>query len=185
MPKAEPVAANPVKCLQHVALEVADLERSIAFYRDFLGMRVTERHKAGEVEAIPVELVFLRLAANHHDLVLTHNPAKTYPPAPADGVHEAPVFPHHFAYECESREAWLEMLERARGLGLEIVRGPVVHSPWDPRGDGSWGELESFYVFDPDGYKVELFCEMATISEDGVFVTARGERIEQARVDEP
>jgi hypothetical protein len=61
----------------------------------------------------------------------------------------------------------------------------VVHSPWDPRGDGSWGELESFYVLDPDGYKIELFCEMATIDKDGVFVTARGERIEQARVVEP
>jgi len=176
---------KPVKCLQHVALEACDIERSIAFYRDFLGMRVTERHQPGEVEAIPVELVFLRLSNNHHDLVLAHNPNKTYRPRTTEDDLAGSVFPHHFAYECEDRDAWLKMLDHAKTLGLEIVRGPVIHSPWDPRGDGSWGELESFYVLDPDGYKIELFCEMATIAKDGVFVTARGERIEQACVLEP
>ena len=69
-------------------------------------------------------------------------------------------------------------------MGLEIVRGPVVHSPWDPRGDGSWGENESFYVLDPDNHRIEIFCEMAAIAEDGVYVNARGERIEQARAEE-
>ena len=59
-----------------------------------------------------------------------------------------------------------------------------MHSKYDSRGDGSWGENESFYILDPDGHRLELFCEMATIADDGTFVTVRGDRIEDAKVEE-
>jgi hypothetical protein len=75
-------------------------------------------------------------------------------------------------------------MEDVKARGIEIVRGPVVHSKYNPRGDGSWGENESFYVLDPDGHRLELFCEMATIAADGTFVSAAGERIEEAKVEE-
>ena len=180
------MSENPVIKMQHLALEVADIDRSIEFYRSFLGMKLSERHPPGEVEAIPVELCFMRLGGVHHDLVLVNNPAKAYEPRsglPQEDVKGPPSF-HHFAFECKDREAWLAQLKKAEDLGLEIVRGPVVHSPWDPRGDGSWGENESFYVLDPDNHRIEIFCEMAEIAEDGVYVNARGERIEQARAEE-
>ncbi|MEM7429844.1 MAG: VOC family protein, partial [Pseudomonadota bacterium] len=76
MPIVTPVS------LQHLALEVADTDRSIAFYREFLGMKLTERHKAGEVAGIPVDLTFMRLGNRHHDLVLMHNPNKAYQKRP-------------------------------------------------------------------------------------------------------
>jgi catechol 2,3-dioxygenase len=177
---------NPVVRMQHLALEVSDMERSIAFYRNFLGMKLSERHRPGEVEAIPVELCFMRLGPVHHDLVLVNNPAKAYatrPENPIDDVAGPPSF-HHYAFECKNRDAWLATLDKAKNLGLEVVRGPVVHSPWDPRGDGSWGENESFYVLDPDNHRIEIFCDMAEIAADGVYVNARGERIEQARAEE-
>ncbi len=177
---------NLVFRMQHLALEVVDMERSIEFYRSFLDMKLSERHPAGEVEAIPVELCFMRLGSVHHDLVLVHNPVKSYEPRPetpsADRV--GPPSFHHFAFECKDRAAWLTMLNKAEDLGLKIVRGPVVHSPWDPRGDGSWGENESFYVLDPDNHRIEIFCEMANIDSDGTYVNARGERIENARAEE-
>ncbi len=69
-------AVTPAR-LQHLALEVSDTDQSIAFYRDFLGLKLTERHAAGEVEGIPVALTFMRLGKQHHDLVLMHNPNKT------------------------------------------------------------------------------------------------------------
>jgi len=177
---------NPVVRMQHLALEVTDMERSIAFYRDFLGMKLSERHSAGEVEAIPVELCFMRLGPVHHDLGLVHNPGKTYaarPANPADDNAGQPSF-HHYAFECRDREAWLATLKKAEDIGLKVVRGPVVHSPWDPRGDGSWGENESFYVLDPDNHRIEIFCDMAEIAADGVYINARGERIEEARAEE-
>ncbi len=177
---------QPVARLQHLALEVADLQRSVAFYRAFLGMKLTERHAAGENEAIPVALTFMRLGGRHHDLVLVHNPRKAYRDKPADPGQDLEGLPnfHHVAFECGSRKGWLAMLERAGELGLEIVRGPVVHSPWDPRGDGSWGENESFYVLDPDHHRIEIFCNMATIDQDGTFIGADGARIEAARAEE-
>ena len=177
---------NPVVKMQHLALEVTNIDRSIAFYRDYLGMKLSERHKAGEVEAIPVELCFMRLGPVHHDLVLVNNPEKKYeerPANPGDDKSGPPSF-HHYAFECRDRKAWLSMLKKAEDLGLEVVRGPVVHSPWDPRGDGSWGENESFYVLDPDNHRIEIFCDMATIGDDGVYVNARGERIEKAIAEE-
>lgn len=177
---------NPVLRMQHLSLEVTDMERSIAFYRNFLGMKQSERHPAGEVAAIPIELCFMRLGPVHHDLVLVSNPAKSYetrPEKPEDD-HSGPPSFHHFAFECKDRAAWLLMLKKAEDQGIKIVRGPVVHSPWDPRGDGSWGENESFYVLDPDNHRIEIFCDMASIDAQGRYINASGERIEQAIADE-
>jgi catechol 2,3-dioxygenase len=172
--------------LQHFAVEVSDMDRSIEFYRKFLDMKLTERHAAYECKEIPLELAFLRVGRVHHDLVLAHNSAKKYRPKsglPQEESEGQPSF-HHFAFECPDRESWLKLLKRARDMGLNIVRGPVVHSPWDPRGDGSWGENESFYVMDPDNHRIEIFCDMATIDPDGTFVNHSGDRIEQAKVAE-
>jgi catechol 2,3-dioxygenase-like lactoylglutathione lyase family enzyme len=162
----------------HIAIEVADMDRSIEFYKDLLDLRLTERHQAGEVEQIPIDLAFLRSGDEHHDLVLAHNPAKKYRERkPEDELEGIPGF-HHFAFQMESREAWLAQLDKVGKLGIEIARGPIVHSPWHPRGEGSWGENESFYIFDPDGHRIEMFCDMATIEDDGTYVDAYGEKIE-------
>ncbi len=162
----------------HMALEVTDLDRSIAFYRDLLGLKLTERHEASEIPQIPVALAFMRWDENHHDFVLAHNPAKKYREAtPEDATEGMPGF-HHFAFEMEDRDAWLAQLDKVKNMGLEIVRGPLVHSPYHPRGEGSWGENESFYVFDPDGHRIEMFCDMAVIDKEGGFTDAYGKKIE-------
>ena len=178
-----PVAA---KRLQHMALEVSDTDRSIGFYREMLGFKLTERHAAGEVEAIPVELTFMRLGDRHHDLVLVHNPAKTYrkrPAKPTEDLDGAPSF-HHFALEYETRDAWRRQLDHVREKGATIVRGPVLHSFADPRGDGSWGENEAVYILDPDGHRIELFCDLAFIDPDGVHRNAYGKRMAGTRTEE-
>ena len=180
------MTGKPAMRFQHMALEVADMDRSIGFYRGFLGMKLTERHAAGEVAAIPVELAFLRLGRTHHDLVLAHNPAKTYrqkPARPEDDSDGVASF-HHLAIECPDRAAFLEMLAKAESIGLAVVRGPVVHSRWDPRGDGSWGENESFYVLDPDNHRLEIFCDMGSVGVDGVFINYAGSSLEGSKADE-
>ena len=68
--------------MQHFAVEVSDTDRAIAWYRRMLGFKLTERHAAYENPDIPVELCFMRLADTHHELVIVHNPAKTYRPSP-------------------------------------------------------------------------------------------------------
>jgi len=166
--------------LQHFAVEVSDTDRSIAWYRDMLGFKLTERHPAGEHPDIPVELTFMRLADVHHELVLVHNPAKTYIPRPAlfqDDLEGPPSF-HHYALECDTRDDWLALVDHVTDKGAKIVRGPVLHSFVQARGDGSWGENEALYILDPDGHRIELFCDLATIDPDGTHRNAKGERME-------
>ena len=172
--------------MQHFSVEVSDTDRSIAFYREVLGFKVTERHAAGEVAAIPVELTFLRLGSRHHELVLVHNPKKTYrqrPTRPEDDLDGPPSI-HHFALECDTREAFEAVVAKVRETGTPVVRGPVVHSAWHPDGDGSWGENEAIYILDPDGHRVEIFWALAAIDADGTHVDHRGERVPGTGVDE-
>ena len=173
------MSKSPIARLQHFSMEVSDPDASIAFYREVFGFKVTERHPAGEVPAIPVELVFMRVGARHHELVLVHNPNKTYRPRPTrpeDDLDGPPSF-HHFALECDTKEAFEEVLRKVDETGTKIVRGPVVHSAWHPDGDGSWGENEAVYVLDPDGHRVEIFWALAAIDHDGVHVNHQGQRV--------
>ncbi len=174
-----------VRRMQHFAIEVSDTDRAIEFYRKALDFKLTESHKAHEVAEIPVDLTFMRINEEHHALVLVHNPAKKYTkrPLPQDDREGPPTF-HHFALECDTREDWLGVLARVESQGIPIVRGPVVHSFTDPRGDGSWGENESFYFLDPDGHRIEIFCDMATIEPDGVFRNYQGTRLEDVTAEE-
>ena len=170
----------PLKRMQHFAVEVSDTDRSIEFYRRVLGFKLTERYDAYEVKGIPVELTFMRLGDVHHELVLMHNPAKKYTDKlarPEEEIEGPPSF-HHFAFECDSREDWLTVLAHVKGENVEIVRGPVLHSATDPRGDGSWGENEAVYILDPDGHRIELFCNLATIDPDGTHRNGEGVRME-------
>ena len=169
-----------LKRMQHVAIEVSDTDRSIDFYRSVLGFKLTERHDAFEVEGIPVGLTFMRLSDVHHELVLVHNPKKTYRQRPErfeDDLDGPPSF-HHYALECDSREDWEKVCEAVEAKGVTVVRGPILHSFIDPRGDGSWGENEAMYILDPDGHRIELFCNLSTIEPDGVHRNGEGVRME-------
>lgn len=169
-----------LKRMQHVAIEVADTDRSIDFYRTVLGFKLTERHDAHEVDGIPVALTFMRLSDVHHELVLVHNPKKTYRPRPErfEDDLDGPASFHHYALECDSREDWMKVCEAVKAKGVTVVRGPVLHSHVDPRGDGSWGENEAMYILDPDGHRIELFCNLSTIEPDGVHRNGEGVRME-------
>ena len=176
--------SRPLKMFHHFAIEVADMDRSIEFYRDVFGFKLTERHKAGEIPTIPVELAFLRCGDNHHDLVLAHNTKKKYRPRTREDDEEGPPYIHHFAFACRDHAAWDALMKKVTERGIKIIRGPVLHSPWQKGGEGSWGENLSFYILDPDGHRLEIFCDMATIDPDGTFRTHDGQRIEQAKAVE-
>ena len=45
------------------------------------------------------------------------------------------------------------------------MRGPLVHSPTHPEGDGTWGENRAMYFCDPDGHRIEIFCDLARMDE--------------------
>lgn len=116
----------------HVHLKVADLERSLAFYRDVLGFEVTQR--------IGTQAAFLSSDGYHHHLGLnTWESAGGAPPAfGATGLyHVAILFP-----SCaELAGAVRRVLEAGIPLG-----GAADH-----------GVSEAVYLKDPDGNGVELY----------------------------
>src|SRR5437016_1067265 len=80
--------AHPEITIGHVHLHVADLERSLAFYRDILGFEVTARY--GD------SAVFLSAGGYHHHIGLNTWQGKGVPPHPkgyAGLYHFAILFP--------------------------------------------------------------------------------------------
>ena len=175
--KSDSFQVSSPDSMQHIAIEVQDMTKSIAFYRQVLGMKLTERHKAHEIKEIPVELSFLRLShsENHHDLVLVHDPGKSYQEK-AKGL--SPNF-HHMGFSFKEEASWLKQLEYVKSCEVEVIRGPVLHSPFQEGGEGSWGENKSFYILDPDQHRIEFFCHMARIDEEGFYRDEKGALIDE------
>lgn len=127
----------PADHLGHVHLKVTDTERAVAFYRDVLGLEVTERID---------RYAFLTFGEHHHDLALQGIGA----PETDDGVPATPRGPgvglYHSAWEVESAGALRETAERLRERGVDA--SPVDH-----------GISKALYFSDPDGNGVELYLD--------------------------
>ena len=121
--------------LGHVSLFVRDLERSVHFYRDLLGLRETGRGKDGRI-------VFLSAGAHHHDVSLEVARAEAAPsPAGAPGLY-------HVAF-CVGRT----------GEALRAARREAEEAGLQPFGE-TGGATPCFCVKDPDGHTVELYAEL-------------------------
>jgi lactoylglutathione lyase len=122
----------------HTMLRVGDLDRSIAFYRDVLGMQLISRKDYTEGK---FTLAFLGYGTNpeHAEIELTHNwGVESYELGTAYG---------HIALGVDDIHA---TCDRIRAAGGKISRepGPMKH-----------GTTVIAFVVDPDGYKVELIEE--------------------------
>ena len=124
--------------LDHFVLRVRDLDRSIAFYRDLLGLPIEmlEEYRAGTRPFISA-----RVGEQLIDLV----PDPTYDP-------EAGMRSGGFMHLCVRVRGALpaDVLPRVRAAGVEVVEdAPMIRL-------GATGYGPSIYVRDPDGYIVEL-----------------------------
>jgi catechol 2,3-dioxygenase-like lactoylglutathione lyase family enzyme len=129
----------PAPAIQHVDLCVADVERSRAFYLELLG-------PAGLVED-----VLFRSYRGTEDITYLRIGEQNLGLRPADGGRHSyyGVGLEHLAFEVERREQVDEAHERAVALGAE------VHFP--PEVDADLDDYYSFFVFDPDGLRIEVF----------------------------
>ncbi|MEX1316695.1 MAG: lactoylglutathione lyase [Synechococcaceae cyanobacterium] len=121
--------------LLHTMLRVGDLERSLAFYTDVLGMRLLRR-KDYPGGRFTLAFVGYGDESDHTVLELTHNwDTSSYELGDAYG---------HIALGVDDIEG---VCERIRARGGRVVRepGPMKH-----------GSTVIAFVEDPDGYKVEL-----------------------------
>lgn len=120
-----------IQRLDHLVLTVADLDRTIAFYRDVLGMEALTFGGGRRALAFGPHRINLHLAGHEFEPKAVH-------PVPGSGdiclICADPV------------EDVLLALARH---GVEVVEGPVAR-------EGAAGALESVYVRDPDGNLVEI-----------------------------
>jgi catechol 2,3-dioxygenase len=123
---------DPAVDIGHVHLKVADLDRSVAFYRDVLGFEEQQRY--GDQAA------FLSAGGYHHHLGLnTWESAGGAPPSPGTtGLY-------HFAIRYPSRKALANALK-----SLVESRVPIS-------GASDHGVSEAIYLNDPDGIGIELY----------------------------
>ncbi len=130
--RRERVSIDPRVRIGHIHLKVADLERSIAFYRDVLGFEVTQRYGR--------EAAFLSAGGYHHHIGLNTWESKGGP-SPARGTTGL----YHLAILYPTRVALAQALSRVRAAGISIT-GAADH-----------GVSEAIYLDDPDGNGVELY----------------------------
>jgi len=128
-------AIHPATRVGHVALWTSDLDRAIAFYRDILGMQVTQDMRE---EPTPRPLVFLSASGSyHHHIGLVEQRGKTAPPERHTGFF-------HFALLYPDRR------ELARALRQ------LLDHDWPIESMRDYGISEVVNIHDPDGNGVEL-----------------------------
>lgn len=119
----------------HTMLRVGDLDRSLAFYCDVLGMRLLRR-KDYPSGRFTLAFVGFGDEATHSVLELTHNwDTPSYQIGDGFG---------HIAFGVDDIYATCEAL-RAKGARIVREPGPMQH-----------GGSHIAFIEDPDGYKIEL-----------------------------
>ena len=123
---------DPRVRIGHVHLKVADLERSLAFYRDLLGFELTERYGS--------QAAFLSAGGYHHHIgINTWESAGGSPPPPGStGLY------HHAILYPDRRE-----------LARAVKR--LVDAGWPLTGASDHGVSEAIYLDDPDANGIELY----------------------------
>ena len=120
-----------VKKLLHTRMRVSDVEATIAFYRDVLGLAVLERH----VSPRGSQLAFLSVPNSDELIELCSFPASGPVHVQEDLVH--------LAFEVDDLDQTIEQLQAKH---IPITDGPTHTS------SGS----RFIFIDAPDGYEVEL-----------------------------
>lgn len=118
----------------HVHLKVADIERSLSFYRDLLGFEITQNYGNSAV--------FLSAGGYHHHIGLNTWHSKNAEPPP---VHSAGLY--HIAILYPTRKDLAKVLKRLMKANYPLT-GAADH-----------GVSEALYLNDPDGNGVELYWD--------------------------
>lgn len=114
--------------IRHVALNVLDVDKSVDFYCNVLGMRIEWQPDADNV--------YLTSGA---DNLAIHKLQSDEPPGPVQSLH-------HIGFVVrrpEDVDIWAERLQK---LGVSLAQVPKTHR------DGA----RSFYFYDPNGILIQL-----------------------------
>lgn len=148
----------------HVGIHVTDMDRSLEWYRNILGLTLTGRWPMGANG----EMAFMRFTDSHHDFVLFTHPTSVTD----ENRHLGYNALQHIALEVANRDEWLKALSDLRLKDVEIVQGPLVHGPEGGDGPMSFAGgsgSRSFYFLDPDGNRLEIYTDMMKVPDGEQF----------------
>jgi glyoxylase I family protein len=129
--------------LDHIVLNVGDIQRSLKFYTDVLGLQAErlDEFKAGKVGFPSVRI--------NGDTIIDLFPTRGV--ANADNQAEKRQGNlNHFCMVVE-RQDFSGIVDYLAGHGITVREGPI--SRW-----GARGRATSVYFLDPDGNEVEIRC---------------------------
>lgn len=127
----------PIQRVGHVVIKMRDLDAAKRFYRDVLGMKITdEREGFG---------VFFRFHEYHHDIAVFKVDEN------AESPQKNQVGLAHIALVADSFETVKAMHQRLKEHNVPIVR-TVDH-----------GITKSVYFKDPEGNELEIYCEVPEV----------------------
>lgn len=127
--------AHPETTVGHIHLTVADLERSLKFYRDLLGFEISARY--GD------SAVFLSAGGYHHHIGLNTWAGDGGKP-PARGRHTGM---YHVAFLYPNRKELAMTLKR------------IIDAGYPLEGSADHGVSEAIYLRDPDDNGVEIYVD--------------------------
>ncbi|MCG7984637.1 lactoylglutathione lyase [Candidatus Thiodiazotropha endoloripes] len=125
----------------YTMIRVSDLDRSVAFYRDLLGMRELRRETFTEGRFTLVFMGYEEVSP-HAWIELTYNWDQD--------SYELGTGYGHVALEVDDIYAAFERLEQA-GVSVVLRPGPMTIAP-----DETGHREVIAFIEDPDGYKIEL-----------------------------
>ena len=140
------------KSCDHVGFAVSDLDRSLAFYRDVLGLemeweRVYEEEYVREVVGYPrlrLRCAFLKLPGTETRLELLE-----YQEVPRQRVDMRRANPGN-AHLCLAVDDVDHLYVKLREVGVDFVSAPVVSTA------GHYKGSKTVYLHDPDGISLQL-----------------------------
>jgi len=109
-------------------ISVQDMERSLSFYENIVGLTISERMSPGE----EMEIVFLGEGETKIELISNSR----YPAA----EHPQGIF---LGFQVDSLD---EKLKFVKEQGVEVTAGPYQPNPW----------VKFFFVKDPNGISIQF-----------------------------
>jgi 2,3-dihydroxybiphenyl 1,2-dioxygenase len=119
--------------LGHVVFATTDAPATERFYRELLGMRLSDRIEAEMAPGFPLLITFLHANPRHHTVAFAAAPL--------------PKRMHHFMIEARAMDDVGQAYDRCLSAGVEIANTLGVH-PND--------RMFSFYARTPSGFEVEF-----------------------------
>ena len=149
----------------HIVLNCSDLERSVKFYTQVLGFKISDIYEDGMV---PGGMVFLRFNTDHHGVALV---------GALEG-HSEHIELHHMAFAVTTLDEVFRAREHLEKNGVELK----FH------GRRRAGMQIAVEFPDPDGHMLEIYWGLDQVGSDGITRPAhewKGARSLEEAIDNP